>query len=79
MCPSYKLVVRLIRPILDRPKSVSLMWPIEVIRRLSRNSRRTVKLRFVGLEQFTFSYSFRTTNSVLLVRLQVAVDDAVVV
>lgn len=34
MCPSYKLVVRLIRPILDRPKSVSLMWPIEVIRRL---------------------------------------------
>lgn len=34
MCPSYKLVVRLIRPILERPKSVSLMWPIEVIRRL---------------------------------------------
>jgi hypothetical protein len=34
MCPSYRLVVRLIRPILDRPKSVSLMWPIEVIRRL---------------------------------------------
>lgn len=49
MCPSYRLVVRLIRPILDRPKSVSLMWPIEVMRRLRRGSRRTVKLRFVGL------------------------------
>ena len=34
MCPSYKLVVRLISPILDRPKSVSLMCPIEVIKRL---------------------------------------------
>lgn len=36
MCPSYKFVVRLIRPIFERPKSVSLMWPIEVIRRLRR-------------------------------------------
>ena len=34
MCPSYRLVVRFIRPILDRPKSVSLMWPMDVINRL---------------------------------------------
>lgn len=34
MCPSYRLVVRLIRPIFDKPKSVSLMWPMEVISRL---------------------------------------------
>lgn len=36
ICPSYKFVVKLIRPIFDRPKSVSLMCPIEVIRRLRR-------------------------------------------
>lgn len=34
MWPSYRLVVRLISPILERPKSVSLMCPMEVIRRL---------------------------------------------
>lgn len=34
MCPSYRLVVRLIRPIFDKPKSVSLMCPMEVISRL---------------------------------------------
>lgn len=37
MWPSYRLVVKLINPILDRPKSVSLMCPIEVIRRLLKN------------------------------------------
>lgn len=36
MCPSYRLVVKLIRPILERPKSVSLMCPMEVMRRLER-------------------------------------------
>lgn len=39
MCSSYKFVVRLMRPILDRPKSVSLMWPIEVMRRLYNKSK----------------------------------------
>lgn len=34
MCPSYKFVVKLIRPIFERPKSVSLMCPMEVMRRL---------------------------------------------
>ena len=34
MWPSYRLVVRLIRPIFDKPKSVSLMCPMEVISRL---------------------------------------------
>lgn len=34
MCPSYKLVVMFIRPIFDRPKSVSLMCPMEVINKL---------------------------------------------
>lgn len=37
MWPSYRLVVRLIRPILDKPKSVSLMWPMEVISRLFKD------------------------------------------
>lgn len=37
MCPSYRLVVKLIKPILDRPKSVSLMCPIDVISRLLKN------------------------------------------
>ncbi|TNN34428.1 hypothetical protein EYF80_055409 [Liparis tanakae] len=32
--PSYRLVVMFIRPIFDRPKSVSLMWPMDVISRL---------------------------------------------
>lgn len=34
MWPSYRLVAMLMRPILDRPKSVSLMWPREVMSRL---------------------------------------------
>lgn len=34
MWPSYRLVVRLISPILERPKSVSLMCPMEVMSRL---------------------------------------------
>ena len=34
MCPSYRLVVMFIRPTLDSPKSVSLMWPMEVTSRL---------------------------------------------
>lgn len=38
MWPSYRLVVRLIRPIFDKPKSVSLMWPIDVIRRLGNET-----------------------------------------
>ena len=40
MWPSYRLVVMFMRPILDRPKSVSLMWPMEVINKLERNSRK---------------------------------------
>ena len=40
MWPSYRLVVRLIRPILERPKSVSLMCPMEVISRLRRGRER---------------------------------------
>jgi hypothetical protein len=40
MCPSYKLVVRLMSPILERPKSVSLMWPMEVMRRLQGQGHR---------------------------------------
>lgn len=34
MWSSYRLVAMLMRPILDRPKSVSLMWPREVMSRL---------------------------------------------
>lgn len=34
MCPSYRFVVKLIKPIFDRPKSVSLMCPMDVMRRL---------------------------------------------
>ena len=44
MWPSYRLVVMFMRPIFDRPKSVSLMWPMEVINKLE-NKRR--KLRSV--------------------------------
>ena len=35
MYPSYRLVARDMSPILLSPKSVSLMWPSAVIRRLS--------------------------------------------
>lgn len=34
MWPSHRLVAMFIRPILERPKSVSLMWPIDVINKL---------------------------------------------
>lgn len=38
MCPSYRFVVKLIRPIFERPKSVSLMCPIDVMRRLNEKT-----------------------------------------
>lgn len=42
MCPSYRLVVMFMSPIFDRPKSVSLMCPKEVINKLEekKNIRR---------------------------------------
>lgn len=40
MWPSYKFVVRLMRPILERPKSVSLMCPMDVIRRLGNQTHK---------------------------------------
>lgn len=58
MCPSYKFVVRLMRPIFDRPKSVSLMWPIEVMRRLGEKSK--VKLLRKRLRRH---YSKKKVNS----------------
>lgn len=39
MWPSYRLVVMFMRPILESPKSVSLICPIEVIKRLRRDNR----------------------------------------
>lgn len=36
ICPSYRLVVMFIRPIFERPKSVSLMCPMEVINKLQK-------------------------------------------
>ena len=78
MCPSYKFVVRLIRPILERPKSVSLMWPIEVIRRLEiRNAKvqATISI-FSGTVCIVFNY---WKESLLLVRLEVTVHYAIVV
>lgn len=41
--PSYRLVVMFIRPILDRPKSVSLMWPMDVINKLLGGEKKTKK------------------------------------
>lgn len=76
MCPSYKLVVRLIRPILDRPKSVSLMWPIEVIRRLRTD---TAESNSSYTSDVTSFYCGNYSRSVLLVGLEVAVHDAIVV
>ena len=48
MCPSYRLVVRFIRPILDRPKSVSLMWPIDVINRLEGEVEEGIRIQMKG-------------------------------
>lgn len=47
MWPSYRLVVMFIRPILERPKSVSLMWPIDVINKLLGERRRQCKRRIL--------------------------------
>lgn len=74
MCPSYRFVVKLIKPILERPKSVSLMCPMEVMRRLRRESDRfSTKRNKAGLRR---SGGCRGAS---LVRLEVSVDDAVVV
>ncbi len=42
MWPSYKLVVMFIKPILDRPKSVSLMWPMDVINKLFEWEKKSI-------------------------------------
>lgn len=34
MWPSYRLVVKLISPTFDRPKSVSFIWPMDVTNKL---------------------------------------------
>lgn len=62
MWPSYKLVVRLIRPIFDKPKSVSLMCPMEVISRLflQRESRH---LHLINLMIFFFFLRVKTSNA----------------
>ncbi len=39
MCSSYRLVVMFIKPILDRPKSVSLMCPIDVMSKLKTGNK----------------------------------------
>lgn len=57
MWPSYKFVVRLIRPILERPKSVSLMCPMDVISRLGNQRNKCLEL-FPGLPRvLTLAYS----------------------
>lgn len=45
MWPSYRLVVMFIRPILDRPKSVSLMWPMDVINKLLGGKAKKIQLQ----------------------------------
>lgn len=76
MCPSYKLVVRLMRPILERPKSVSLMWPIAVIRRLTTYQTVNAHILFKQRKQ---RRRLQRYDPVLLVGLEVTVHDAVVV
>jgi len=39
MCSSYRFVVMFIKPILDKPKSVSLMCPIDVMSRLRTGNK----------------------------------------
>lgn len=81
MWPSYKLVVRLISPILDKPKSVSLMCPMEVISRLlgrenviAVHAGRAAKAKTHAQELFREGH-FKCS----LVRFEVSVHDAVVV
>lgn len=62
MWPSYKFVVRLMRPILERPKSVSLMCPMDVIRRLGSQRHESMGLfpgfpRVLILTDAKFSHS----------------------
>lgn len=56
MWPSYRLVVMFIRPILDRPKSVSLMWPMDVINKLLGGKRQSMIKRHFLLMYFTFEH-----------------------
>lgn len=74
MCPSYRFVVKLIKPILERPKSVSLMCPKEVMRRLRRESD-----HFSTKHKQSGSEKKRRRPGASLVRFEVSVDDAVVV
>lgn len=55
MWPSYKLVVRLIRPILESPKSVSLMCPMDVIRRLLKSQKQKYGVIFWFSKNADFS------------------------
>lgn len=82
MCPSYKFVVRLMRPILDRPKSVSLMWPIEVMRRLNEKSkvkllRKLSRRSFLKCRLMLLGSSPKV-SLLSLVRLEVSMHDAIV-
>ncbi len=56
MCPSYKLVVMFIRPIFDSPKSVSLMWPMEVINKLQMKEMQKCFMLHQTLTQLNEKY-----------------------
>lgn len=82
MCPSYKFVVRLMRPIFDRPKSVSLMWPIEVMRRLYNKSKVKLVSKLTSKEHFKNATqcfgALSKMRSLSLVRLEVPMHYAII-
>lgn len=57
MCPSYRFVVKLIKPILERPKSVSLMCPIDVMRRLQKTTM-AINIRKTQMFLLASNFSF---------------------